>query len=117
MPLDPHMGSMSGLAPPGPPVRDLVRWIVYTHLVCVGICLAFTLAERHRLVNASVSEFFMGWFAILFLPGLLSLFACPLALLIVIVLARGSGKSRAIGFISEILLCVAQLFILLPLVQ
>ena len=96
--------------------RNSIRWIVYTHLVCVAFCLVLTLADRNRLINDSVSQFAKQWLAFLILPGLLSWIACPFALWLAILNGRESVRTRTIGFMAEVLLVVAQWEILLPLV-
>lgn len=93
---------------------SIVRWVLYSHLVAVGVCVSFSLADGGILVNSHFSKLFYNHFGILLLPALLAWVLCPAVL--VFSLARGFVSERS-GFRSlfaEILLCVVQMFALLP---
>ncbi|HEY2251600.1 MAG TPA: hypothetical protein VGH74_11090, partial [Planctomycetaceae bacterium] len=93
------------------------RWAVFSHAAAVAVCASFSLADRGLLVNHSVSRIFYNNFKILLLPALLAWLLCPVV--VVVSLARGhiSTRSDIIGLIPEVLLCLAQMYSLLPACQ
>lgn len=99
------------------PRKDRVRWIVAFHLVGVVVCLMLTLADSGLLFNHQVSRWFYATAEWPFLLGLLTLPVCPLMMLCEIVRDGVKPRSKVLGVIAEILLRVAQVFVLLPSVQ
>ncbi len=96
------------------PRKDRVRWIVAIHLVGVVFCLMFTLADRQALVNVRVSNFFLDTAGVPFVLSLLALFVCPLWMLCECFRSGMSRHSAILGLIAEVLLCLAQIQVLLP---
>lgn len=97
--------------------ESIVRWVIFSHLIAIAVCLAMTLADRGLLVNSSVSDFVENNLMILLLPALLAGLVLPAVLLIAVCRGTVARRSTVIGIIAEILLCVAQLYVLLPAVM
>ena len=96
------------------PRKDRVRWIVAIHLIGVIICLMLTLADLGVLVNSRVSNLFFTIAGVPIWLSLLALPACPLLMLIEIARIDANRRSAVLGIIAEILLCLAQIQVLLP---
>ena len=99
------------------PRKDRVRWIVAIHLVGVVFCLILTLADGGLLINESISRFFYATAEWPVLLGILTLLVCPLLMLCEISRDGVNRRSVVLGVIAEMLLCVTQVYVLLPAVQ
>jgi len=91
-----------------------IRSIIFIHLVAVGVCLGFTLADRRLLINPPVSQLFEIYGVLLFFPAVLSWCVCPLLLIIILMRPGISARTRVLSAVAETLLCVVQIYVLLP---
>ena len=114
---DAHSSSISGSAPPGPPVRDPVRWIIYTHLVSVIYCTILSMADSGLLINHQISQLFNPTTEYPWILGLMALPCCPLFLIAVLIKSPISKRATVTALVAEALLCLAHVFALLPAVQ
>jgi hypothetical protein len=94
-----------------------IRSIIFTHLIAVGVCLGFTLADRRLLISPRVSQLFVKYGVLLFFPAVLSWWVCPLLLIIILMRPGISVKTRVLSVAAETLLCVLQIYVLLPAVM
>ena len=114
---DTPSSSMTGLSPPGPPVRDPVRWVIYTHLVSVIYCTIHSLAGSGLLINDQISQLFNPTAEYPVILGLIALPCCPLFLIAVLIKNPISKRVTVTALVAEALLCLAHVFVLLPAVQ
>ena len=88
--------------------------IVAIHLVGVVFCLILTLADRGLLINKNFSRFFYATAEWPFLLGIMTLFVCQLLMLYEISSDRVNRRSAVFGVMAKLLLCVTQVYVLLP---
>ena len=109
--------SPPGEAEPTTATHARVRWVILTHLIAVGICLAFSLADRGLLISQNFSRIFYDNCAVLVLPSLLAWIACPIILIVQLTRKCPPRSTRILSVIAETMLCITQFYVLLPSVM
>jgi hypothetical protein len=92
------------------------RWVIYTHVIAVGVCGLLSYYDRH----GGMGQLPIALLALLYPLGvwaILSLFAYPGLVVGAILSGRLRGVNAAITFGLEAVIVVAQLIAFLPLVQ
>lgn len=103
------IGSFTSAVSSIPRALNIVRLTVALHLAAVATCLAFSLADHGLLVSYEISRLFLHVSTILLVPSLVAWLVCPAIIFLAFV------RHRAIrSMIAEALLCIAQLYVLLP---
>lgn len=112
-------GAMDNIASPPSPYPTVwpPRAWIYLHLVFVGCCAMFSLADRGLVVSVAVSEFVLSCLAILLWPALLSMVICPILVLRAVALRRDRLLHAFIAILAETLVFFSQVLALLPSVQ
>lgn len=94
-----------------------IRWLIFLHLIAVGICLALTLADRGLLVSKDISRFFFHYCYVLFPLSAIAWWVCPIMMAITLARPGVARDIRIRSVIAETILCVAQVYVLLPSVM
>lgn len=94
-----------------------VRAIVGVHLIAVASSCLCSLADRGLLPGPAFLRFVLELASLCACPGMLCWVACPLALIVLRLCGLVQGPPFVLGMIAEALLCIAQLWMLLPLVS
>jgi len=94
-----------------------IRWVIFIHLLAVGVCVAFSLSDRGLLINPQISRVYNENGSILFAASLFAWIACPIALVVQLFRTPVPPATRTLSVIAEALICVAHLYVLLPSVM
>lgn len=113
---DPRQHPEEGIRITGRPTAP-VGLCIYFHLLSVAACLCLTLADRGLLLNSTFSWAFFNAMQLIILPLAMTFWICPIVVLVVIASGRVRGWSAVFSLSAEVLLCMAQLKVLLPLVM
>lgn len=114
--VDGTMDTAASPSTPYPTAWPPRAWI-YLHLVFVGCCAMFSLADRGLLVSVAVSEFVLSGMEVLLWPALFSMVICPILVLRAVAVRRDRPFRAFTAILAEALVVFSQFLALLPSVQ
>jgi hypothetical protein len=95
---------------------SMVRIAIGAHLAGVCVCAAFSILDRSAIGLPPDGSLLRLAVSVLLLTAFLEWFICPVTVLAV-ALRRGNSWQTAYSVLAEFVLCLSQIFALLPAYQ